>query len=433
MSEMTDDLSFNSDELNTSCVFINTNNPKVQDRVQKNNIPCPLIKPSFPPLIDPKDLLIIGKDNKPSRSPNAFIIYRKVFFKTIRNEGHVLPMTAISSMASQSWEQEPDEVKKYYKRLAKEAYNYRNECFPKKVNRRKKRERWNIVSFNNNLSISSSSSPTVNNQNVSENTTENLQLLTPTEENPLIDTFMQLNNALLQKIMMSNEFSLNILSNFKNQNDTQCNNSNDFFNDASAAELLDLQEQIYQNPSMDDKNDLVSPNFNHYNNQNDILSDNCFQDAAAVELLNLQEQQIFPSPSLSLDDMNDLVSPDLNELINPFPIENSQQLGNDEPIEQEEIQQFITDDLQQQLLFPQSLTTDDNDLTDLNSFDDLNVFSNQSLSDYLDDLSNNDATIDLLNSTNTEVFLENSNPLQCQDGLGISTFANAEFENLFSL
>uniref|UniRef100_U9UCM0 Uncharacterized protein n=1 Tax=Rhizophagus irregularis (strain DAOM 181602 / DAOM 197198 / MUCL 43194) TaxID=747089 RepID=U9UCM0_RHIID len=41
-------------------------------------------------------------------------------------------MTPISSMVSQWWEQEPEEIKKY-KRLAKEAFVYRNERFPKKL------------------------------------------------------------------------------------------------------------------------------------------------------------------------------------------------------------------------------------------------------------------------------------------------------------
>src|ERR1044072_5317562 len=141
MSEIIDNPSYEFNELN-QCVFININNPKVKSQVKKYD-PFPSVKLPFPPIIDPKDVLIIGKDNKPTRSPNAFIIYRKVFFKTVRDEGHILPMTTISSMASQSWEQEPDEIKKYYKSLAKEAYNYRNERFPKKINKHKKRGKWN--------------------------------------------------------------------------------------------------------------------------------------------------------------------------------------------------------------------------------------------------------------------------------------------------
>jgi len=117
-----------------------------------NNSSHPFIKPPFPPLIDPKDLLIIGKDNKPSRSPNAFIIYRKVFFKTTRDQGYSLPMTIVSSMASKSWDQEPDEVRSYYKTLAKEAYKYRTEKFPKKIKRRKKKEPWKAdIAFQNDL------------------------------------------------------------------------------------------------------------------------------------------------------------------------------------------------------------------------------------------------------------------------------------------
>ncbi|CAG8596590.1 2150_t:CDS:2 [Funneliformis mosseae] len=347
---MTNNPYLNSEELSPSCVFINTNNPKVQNHVRNDNVPYPSIKPSFPPLLDPKDLLIIGKDNKPTRSPNAFIIYRKVFFKTVRNEGHILPMTAISSMASQSWEGESEEVKKYYKKLAKEAYNYRNELFPKKSSRRRKRETWNIISFNNNNITFSTPSPssTVNNNdndNASKDTNENssnLQSSTPVES--VLDAYMQLNNVLLQNIIMSNEISLNLLNNY----DIQANNL------TAATDFLNLQ-QIHPGPSLDD---LVSPDVN--NNLDDLFANHPFENA---ELSNLHEQ-IYPSPSL--DDINDK-----NDL---FPLGNSQ-LENEQEKEMQK-------DLQQQLFFSQ-------DLTNLDPFDNLNFFSNEPQQT---DLSNNDAT-----------------------------------------
>ncbi|CAJ0769801.1 23116_t:CDS:1, partial [Entrophospora sp. SA101] len=89
----------------------------------------PQIKIPFPPIINLAELLqpnksfsLFDEPHKPSRAPNAFIIYRKVFVKVARDEGHNLPMTAISSMASISWEQEPEEVKAEYKRISKEAH-----------------------------------------------------------------------------------------------------------------------------------------------------------------------------------------------------------------------------------------------------------------------------------------------------------------------
>ncbi|CAI2168183.1 17956_t:CDS:1 [Funneliformis geosporum] len=107
----------------------------------------PFIKPPFPPSIEPRDLL---KKGILCKAPNAFIIYRKVFITTARSDGYNLPMTVISSMASQSWEQEPDDVKAEYKRIAKETFNLRNDMLPKSV-RRRKREKWNIVSFEDNV------------------------------------------------------------------------------------------------------------------------------------------------------------------------------------------------------------------------------------------------------------------------------------------
>ncbi|RIA83445.1 hypothetical protein C1645_786374 [Glomus cerebriforme] len=116
-----------------------------------NSYVQPFIKPPFPPLIDPKDLIsksIVG--NKPNRAPNAFIIYRKMYVREARNEGYCFPMTVLSSMVSQSWEKEPEEVKSYYKKLAKEAFDYRNELYPKPESKKKKRSNWNVISFEKN-------------------------------------------------------------------------------------------------------------------------------------------------------------------------------------------------------------------------------------------------------------------------------------------
>ncbi|CAG8630352.1 32_t:CDS:1, partial [Scutellospora calospora] len=60
-------------------------------------------------------------DRIPARAPNAFIIYRKVYVETAREHGHCLPMTTISTMASQSWESADEQVKEEYRRIAKEA------------------------------------------------------------------------------------------------------------------------------------------------------------------------------------------------------------------------------------------------------------------------------------------------------------------------
>ncbi|CAG8734723.1 40414_t:CDS:2 [Gigaspora margarita] len=59
----------------------------------------------------------------PARTPNAFIIYGKVYVETARENGYHLPMTIVSSMASQSWESADETVKAEYRRIAKKVRN----------------------------------------------------------------------------------------------------------------------------------------------------------------------------------------------------------------------------------------------------------------------------------------------------------------------
>lgn len=131
-----------SQNKNRTYAFVNSN-----DSNQIITMNRPIIKVPFPPVIDPYDLIVKTKDGRiPSRAPNAFIIYHKIFIETARNNGYHLPITVISSMSSQSWEKESDVVKDEYKRIAKEAYEVRNEMLPKSQ-RKKKREKWNIITF----------------------------------------------------------------------------------------------------------------------------------------------------------------------------------------------------------------------------------------------------------------------------------------------
>ncbi|CAG8716735.1 2245_t:CDS:1 [Racocetra persica] len=129
-----------------TCVFIDSSDPTLPNQVI--NDARPFIKLPFPPTIDPRDLITVLPDGRvPTRAPNAFIIYRRAFIEAARAEGYNFPMNVISSMTSQSWEQEPQFVKNEYRRLGKEAYNRRNEMCPDS-NQRRKREKWNLVSFN---------------------------------------------------------------------------------------------------------------------------------------------------------------------------------------------------------------------------------------------------------------------------------------------
>ncbi|CAI2165048.1 6353_t:CDS:2 [Funneliformis geosporum] len=138
----------NRTNFSRACVFIDSSNPSMPYQVIDSKI-RPLIKLPFPPVIDPADLVQqVNEGNIPARAPNAFIIYRKAFIDAAHIDGYHLPMRIMSSMASQSWEQETDTVKSEYRRLANEAFNLRNELYPKSGFRRK-RAKWNIVSFQN--------------------------------------------------------------------------------------------------------------------------------------------------------------------------------------------------------------------------------------------------------------------------------------------
>ncbi|CAG8487504.1 12705_t:CDS:1 [Dentiscutata erythropus] len=130
--------------VNRACVFINSgNDPMIQNQVIYQQ---QLIKIPFPPEINFQDLVILHPDGHVSKTPNAFMIYRKLFVETARAGGYNFPMNVISSMTSRSWEQEPEEVKNEYKRIAKEAFNYRNELFPK-IKLQSKKGQWKIISF----------------------------------------------------------------------------------------------------------------------------------------------------------------------------------------------------------------------------------------------------------------------------------------------
>ncbi|CAG8665987.1 26238_t:CDS:2 [Dentiscutata erythropus] len=119
--------------------------PSTLDKEIRINVP-------FPPRINPRDLITLLPDgNVPTRTPNAFIIYRKALIEAIRAEGHNLPMSSISSIASKQWYKEPECVKSEYKRLAIEALNYSNTIIKScSISRRRKNERWNTITFNNN-------------------------------------------------------------------------------------------------------------------------------------------------------------------------------------------------------------------------------------------------------------------------------------------
>ncbi|RGB41889.1 hypothetical protein C1646_662739 [Rhizophagus diaphanus] len=128
-------LSLNSESGNMTYSSVETSPVLNQDP------PMVLIKPPFPPTINIDDL-VTSKPNgdKPSKTSNAFIIYRKAYVKELHSRGNYLQMTQISPMVSESWKQEPDSVKAEYKRLAEAAKKRYKEMWPSKQRRRQQRK-----------------------------------------------------------------------------------------------------------------------------------------------------------------------------------------------------------------------------------------------------------------------------------------------------
>ncbi|CAG8553990.1 7997_t:CDS:2 [Ambispora gerdemannii] len=123
-----------SSEQHRPYIFINSNDPVNPNKIisstdddknggNESSLAQPFFKLPFPPKFSLEDLLVTTKKDESTRSkmPNAFIIYRRAFVKTAREEGYRLPMTMVSTMASQSWKLESAVVKTEYKRVAKLA------------------------------------------------------------------------------------------------------------------------------------------------------------------------------------------------------------------------------------------------------------------------------------------------------------------------
>lgn len=245
------------------------------------------IRMKFPPSIAAKDLILKPIDGKkPRRSPNAFIIYRKLFVQTARANGYNLQMTEISKTASKSWENEADYVKKYYKRLAKDAYKYRSEMFPK-TDRRKKRQQWNIVSFK-----STSEEPESNNDTDSSSPSiSNQSPLFSSPKSPVEDlfNFTDDNNNNNNDHINNNINNINnninndhIIYNNQTQNNNEINGTFPFnislnaFQFYPAAGTIDLQ-QTWSNEELNDwsspelsTSNSFSPQLNEFNEFNEM-------------------------------------------------------------------------------------------------------------------------------------------------------------------
>nr|ANQ33059.1 MATA-HMG [Rhizophagus irregularis] len=92
------------------------------NRIANAVIPAPSFELPFPPPIKAKDLIARKKNGAiPSRSPNAFLIYRRVFVQLLKAHNYAFKMTDVSSMASARWKDEPEHVKREYLVIAGEA------------------------------------------------------------------------------------------------------------------------------------------------------------------------------------------------------------------------------------------------------------------------------------------------------------------------
>src|ERR1051325_4791647 len=120
---------------NRERIFLDSSDPSIPNQVILHDSTPSFIKLPFPPCIDPYKIILDRKqggimDHIPMKTPNAFLLYRKVFVESTQKEGYRLPMTVISSMASKSWKSEPDIVKEEYKRISKQILEIKNQIFP---------------------------------------------------------------------------------------------------------------------------------------------------------------------------------------------------------------------------------------------------------------------------------------------------------------
>ncbi|CAG8436522.1 7149_t:CDS:1 [Funneliformis mosseae] len=82
----------------------------------------PLITLPYPPTIKASDIVNKRKPSKvTSKSPNAFLIYRKAFLEQLSNLKHNLRMTDVSKLVSGYWKNEPKYVKDAYRKIAQDV------------------------------------------------------------------------------------------------------------------------------------------------------------------------------------------------------------------------------------------------------------------------------------------------------------------------
>ena len=123
-----------TERLNMTCQFSN----KYFQTSNTTSKKTPLIKIPFPPIISASDIVNKRKPSRiTSKSPNAFLIYRKAFLDQFSLLNHNLRMTDVSKLVSAYWKNETEIVKDAYRKIAREVENELNEkrktCVPYRV------------------------------------------------------------------------------------------------------------------------------------------------------------------------------------------------------------------------------------------------------------------------------------------------------------
>src|SRR5436190_12183687 len=81
-----------------------------------------LITLPFPPIISASDIINSRKPCRvTSKSPNAFLIYRKAFLDYLSPLNHNLRMTDVSKLVSSHWKNESELVKDAYRKISQEV------------------------------------------------------------------------------------------------------------------------------------------------------------------------------------------------------------------------------------------------------------------------------------------------------------------------
>jgi len=109
---------------------------QTSNKCQASN-PISKIELPFPPIIRASDIVNRRKPSRvKSKSPNAFLIYRKAFLNELSHLKHNLRMTDVSKLVSKYWGNETEDVKDEYRKIAQQVEVELNEKRKKTVSYR---------------------------------------------------------------------------------------------------------------------------------------------------------------------------------------------------------------------------------------------------------------------------------------------------------